>query len=91
MNFNYDRIERHWLMGKTELNRRVKEAKAAASAEAARLSNAELFDAYSSLCRGDDWEGDITRGGDIVFEIFSIELNKRLVACGFLDETDVLP
>lgn len=89
MNFKYDRIERHWLIEKTERNRRIKEAEAAAKAEAARLSNAELFSAYSELCGGDDHDGDMTKGGYVVFDIFSMELNKRLVACGFLNETDV--
>lgn len=86
MNFDYDRIELDWLMEKTERNRRIEEAKVAAKEEAARLSNAELFNAYSELCTGDDWEGDMTRGGAIVFEIFRIELRRRLVACGFLNE-----
>ena len=87
MNFNYDRLERHWLIEKTERDRRIEEAKVAAKEEAARLSNSELFDAHLELCYGDDWEGDMTRGGAIVFEIFSIELRKRLAACGFLNES----
>ena len=55
MNFNYDRLERHWLIEKTERDRRIEEAKEAAKKEAGRLSNTELFDAHLELCYGDDW------------------------------------
>ena len=48
------------------------------------LTNDQLFDDYTSLQGGDDWDGDITLGGQQALAAVSDELVDRLVAIGFL-------
>lgn len=48
------------------------------------LTNDQLFDDYTSLQGGDDWEGAITLGGQQALAALSDELVDRLVAIGFL-------
>ena len=48
------------------------------------LSNDDLFEEYSDILPGDDYDGGFTREGSITCAIASAELIRRLVSCGFL-------
>ena len=48
------------------------------------LDNHQLFEDYSELLAGDDWEGSFTPGGGIAMQILTEELESRLKAVGFL-------
>lgn len=48
------------------------------------LTNNQLFDDYSYLLAGDDWEGSFTPGGDVAMAVLTEELKSRLIAIGFL-------
>lgn len=48
------------------------------------LTNNQLFDDYSYLLAGDDWEGSFTPGGYVAMAVLTEELKSRLIAIGFL-------
>lgn len=50
------------------------------------LSNSNLLASLEEIVQGDDWDGGCTTGGRILLSIVRKELNKRLKACGFLEE-----
>lgn len=60
-------------------------------AQIEELTNKQLFDDYSSILAGDDWDGEFTPGGYMVMEELQTELTLRLKKIGFLaDEEEVL-
>lgn len=54
------------------------------------LSNSFLLEEYTCLAGGDDYDGCYTPHGEKYFGLLREELNKRLVACGFLTENDTV-
>jgi hypothetical protein len=53
-------------------------------AQAKELNNSDLFNNYTEMLQGDDWEGAFTAGGKMAMQALTEELTHRLVEIGFL-------
>jgi len=60
--------------------------KAQRADNAALLSSPYLLERVIELTQGDDWEGALTPSGRAELVACQDELEKRLIACGFLEK-----
>lgn len=50
-------------------------------------SNYALYTTYTALAGADDYDGGYTYGGSMMWTAVSEEFERRLKACGFLEDT----
>lgn len=80
----YDRLDTWYTLPSAQASKLLHRLHESCKEQISTMTNAQLFDDYSSLLMDDDREGYLSYGGQVAMDALTEELESRLKAIGFL-------